>query len=383
VKVLVVVGTLPQDTSWLSSVGEEVELHLVASTFSYAPAGIFHNPQAPSGIQTTLLDPIVRTKRGHLWWWYRDFSRLLRTWEPDVIHVNSEPWGLLMSQALGGRSGTAVISHGSASDWSNDGWLERHARLHRARSVLRRLSGFAGENDASVALARGSGLPSGAPAVRVHPNPRDERLFRPPTPKEREDAKTALGLTSERPLIGYLGRLVPEKGVLDLVAAWRELAARGSNATLVFGGSGPLKSDLERSICPHDGVVIGDLSFPQGVLQFLWASDVIVVPSYATPSWQEGSSRVAVEALLTGRPVVVSDSGALPETVGDAGLVFRERDRVGLATGIEAALEPGRARSLSAQARSHSVEHFAAGVASDRLRALWRDALTFASAQSH
>ena len=56
------------------------------------------------------------------------------------------------------------------------------------------------------------------------------------------------------------------------------------------------------------------------------AVDVVVIPSIPTPSWTEQFCRVAVEAMASGVPVISSDAGALPEVVGDAGLVVPAGD---------------------------------------------------------
>ena len=76
--------------------------------------------------------------------------------------------------------------------------------------------------------------------------------------------------------------------------------------------------------------------------------DVVVVPSLETPSWTEQFCRVAVEAMASGVPIVASDSGALPEVVGDAGVFVPPGDPAALAA---RALRPGR-RIPSVAARS-------------------------------
>jgi glycosyltransferase involved in cell wall biosynthesis len=59
--------------------------------------------------------------------------------------------------------------------------------------------------------------------------------------------------------------------------------------------------------------------------------DVVVLPSRTTPMWKEQFGRVLVEAMACKVPVIGSDSGAIPEVVGDAGLIFPEGDAAALA----------------------------------------------------
>ncbi|HEU4998958.1 MAG TPA: glycosyltransferase, partial [Lapillicoccus sp.] len=78
--------------------------------------------------------------------------------------------------------------------------------------------------------------------------------------------------------------------------------------------------------------------------------DVLAVPSLTTPSWVEQFGRVAVEAMAAGVPVVASDSGALPDVVGGAGLLVRPGDAESLRTGLSTVLDDadlaGRFRRL-------------------------------------
>jgi glycosyltransferase involved in cell wall biosynthesis len=62
--------------------------------------------------------------------------------------------------------------------------------------------------------------------------------------------------------------------------------------------------------------------------------DVMVLPSLTTPTWKEQFGRVLVEAMACGVPVIGSSSGAIPEVLGEAGLIFPEGDENALAEKI-------------------------------------------------
>ena len=142
---------------------------------------------------------------------------------------------------------------------------------------------------------------------------------------------TSVPAGGERPFtVGYAGRLVKSKGVMDLLAAVRMLDAP---VELLLIGNGELRAALEGKPIPGshvrvlDGLAHGQMA--EGYAQI----DVLVLPSHTTRTWKEQFGRVIVEALWCGVPVVGSDSGEIPwliELTG-GGLVFPEGDRGALA----------------------------------------------------
>jgi glycosyltransferase involved in cell wall biosynthesis len=123
---------------------------------------------------------------------------------------------------------------------------------------------------------------------------------------------------SEIPEEGYalfLGRLSPEKGVKQLLTAWRKV--RAANARLVIAGTGPEEEQM-RSLARDLPAVDFRGFVDRSQHDDLWAkAKFLIVPSI----WQEPFGLVALEALARGRPLVASNFGALPEIVGEAGLV--------------------------------------------------------------
>jgi glycosyltransferase involved in cell wall biosynthesis len=125
--------------------------------------------------------------------------------------------------------------------------------------------------------------------------------------------------------IGYVGRLAHHKGVHILIDS---LASRRS-WHLELVGAGPAEADLRRQVTKAG---LGEqVAFAGAVDQDALAGryrrfDVIAVPSIPTPAWEEQFCRVAIESMASGVPVVASCSGALPEVIGDAGLLVRPDD---------------------------------------------------------
>jgi len=123
--------------------------------------------------------------------------------------------------------------------------------------------------------------------------------------------------------IGYAGRLVESKGLMDLLAAVRALVAP---VELLLIGAGELRGQLEGQAIPGSQVrVLDGLNHDQMASGYA-QMDVLVLPSRTTPAWKEQFGRVIVEALWCGVPVVGSDSGEIPwliELTG-GGLTFAE-----------------------------------------------------------
>jgi len=122
--------------------------------------------------------------------------------------------------------------------------------------------------------------------------------------------------------VGYIGRLVPEKGVSDLIGACAQAGVR-----LLVAGAGPDRTHLERLANQEGGTVewLGEIP-EDNVPAVLHQMDVLVLPSRTTRTWREQFGRVLVEAMAAGVPVIGSDSGEIPRTIGDAGLIFPEGD---------------------------------------------------------
>jgi glycosyltransferase involved in cell wall biosynthesis len=160
------------------------------------------------------------------------------------------------------------------------------------------------------------------------------------------------------PVVGYLGRFVPEKGVEllrevleQLTTPWRAL----------FVGGGPLEASL-RAWAQRQGDrvrVVTGVPHAQ-VPRALNAMDVLCAPSQTTPRWKEQFGRMLAEGFACGVPVLTSDSGEIPHTAGEAGLVLPEADRAAWTVALSELLEsPGRRRELSARGRERAVSRFA------------------------
>ena len=151
------------------------------------------------------------------------------------------------------------------------------------------------------------------------------------TPSDRDAPRTPLR-------VGYAGRLEDYKGVDVLLRA----IALAPNCTLDIAGDGPQRDELAALSVE---LKIADRVTFRGHLgaqlpEFYRELDVLVVPSLPTKGWLEQFGRVVVEAMASGVPVIASASGALPDVVGDAGMLVEPGDPVAIAEALRAIAHP-------------------------------------------
>ncbi|HEX7505317.1 MAG TPA: glycosyltransferase [Polyangia bacterium] len=132
----------------------------------------------------------------------------------------------------------------------------------------------------------------------------DRQVF---APRNRKTARLALGLPVDGKLILYVGRLSEEKGVIDALSAF-ERTRKGGDVRLAYVGDGPLLRRLrQRAVERNDVIVTGSLDGAK-VSDWLAACDLLTLPSY-----HEGTPNVVLEAISSGRPIVATRVGGIPD----------------------------------------------------------------------
>jgi glycosyltransferase involved in cell wall biosynthesis len=186
----------------------------------------------------------------------------------------------------------------------------------------------------------------------------DVELFRPDRAAGADFLRELGWEPAGAPVVGYLGRFVPEKGVEllrkvleGLTTPWRAL----------FVGGGPMEASLRAWGEQLGGRVRVVTGVPHAqVPRVLNAMDVLCAPSQTTPRWKEQFGRMLAEGFACGVPVLTSDSGEIPHTAGDAGRVLPEADVAAWTAALAEVLEsPDRRRELAARGRERAVTRFA------------------------
>ncbi len=160
-------------------------------------------------------------------------------------------------------------------------------------------------------------------------------------------------------VVGYVGRIVAEKGIADLIRALPRLP-RG--CVLLMIGDGSYRRQAQQ-IAHRIGVAERIRWVPRvrsvDVPDYLSAMDALVLPSRTTPRWKEQFGRVLVEAMACGTPPVGSSSAEIPNVISNAGLIFPEGDVEALASRIAMLFEnPRLVAEIAAKGRTRVLQNF-------------------------
>ena len=165
------------------------------------------------------------------------------------------------------------------------------------------------------------------------------------------------------PVVGFVGRLVREKGTLEFVRAAAAVAARRPDAVFAMIGA-PLESDRDDCLAEiealRSSLGLGDrlalLGYRRDVPAILAALELFVLPS-----WREGMPRSVLEAMAAGLPVVATDIRGCREEIveGETGLLVPPRDPAALASAIASLLDrPDERRRFGEAGRARALERF-------------------------
>ena len=259
--------------------------------------------------------------------------RIMKATKADIIHVLDEPMSGYLYQIawlrlLASRR-SRVLFYGFGN---NPHRLGRRARL-KWRSTWSRIAGGTAANNEALSNLRKVGFPKNRPLERIFWGiPTDQFKV-----MEKPALKAELRLEFGH-IVGYVGRLAPEKGLGVLLAAIRRLP---SDVHCVIVGDGAMRAEVELWSAIPDLVdrvhLIGAVP-SEDMARYLNCMDVLAVPSLTTPSWKEQFGRVIAEAMACGVPVVGSDSGAIPEVIASAGMISPEGDPGKLAEALSAVI---------------------------------------------
>lgn len=221
----------------------------------------------------------ARAQRPDVLWIHRFeniyWAKVVATWAqcPIVCHLHQMPSPLGLSILR-----RSVAHYVAVSEFMRDAWIE------------------GGIDPARITVATNA-LPDGE--------------FTHGGLSERTAARNKLGLPQDVFIVLCYGRMVEEKGIGTLLDAWARLSPDPDRALLLLVGSpSPRETpELARKLDALDPQSFQLFPMQSGIETFLYASDLVVFPTLL----KEGFGRVVIEGMKTGRPVVASRIGAVPE----------------------------------------------------------------------
>ena len=256
--------------------------------------------------------------------------------------------------------------------WSESNSRDTRSGARRVEALkmffLRRCDRFVVPGKASLEYLKSLGCPAGK--IWTAPNAVDNDLFASRAESARSQAaqiKEKLGLPAR--FILFVGRMVPEKGVFDLLTAYAKLEdALRSEVGLVFAGDGVSREELvEKAKAVNPGAICFPGFAQRDDLASLYAfAEGLVLPTHSD-TW----GLVVNEAMACGLPVIVSDvAGCVPDLVEDGwnGYVVPVKDSEKLSMAMDALLRKSelrqemKDRSLE-RIRNYSPQACASGLA--------------------
>ena len=213
--------------------------------------------------------------------------------------------------------------------------------------------------------------------ISVVPAAVDCERFAPASPDP--DLRRRWGVPDDALVVLYIGRMIQEKGITELVTAFARCQPP-HHAHLVMVGNGNQAGRVRiaaRALAVSDRVhVLPGVSYRELPAHYATA-DVVVAPSLTTPYWEEQFGMVLAETMASGRPLITTTSGAIPEVVGDAASLVPPYDGEALAAALaELLTQPERRAALAQSSRQRALSRYALPVVAARLRQVYAQVLT-------
>ena len=239
--------------------------------------------------------------------------------QPDVIHLWEEPWSIVALQAARLRGDAALVLE------VDQNILKRLPPPFEAirRYVLRRTDLILSRSPDASEVVRACGFDGPARSIGYGV---DQAVFRP-----AHDAAAPAPAEGRALRLGYVGRLIEEKGLDDALVAMK---LAHIPAELAIMGEGPYERQLRRRVLQLGlGAKVSFRGWGSAseVAGFIGGCDVTLLLTRTTGAVREQFGRAIIESQACGVPVIGSTCGAIPDVVAEGGWIVPESDPGALA----------------------------------------------------
>ncbi len=326
------------------------------------------SPTYTRGYQTRSLE--LRFNGHYHHYAYLGLDRVIDELRPDILHIDEEPYNYAGFQAqriaTAQRIPTIFVALQSVyrrypPPYSLFEQYDYRRTAHiisvnsDVETVIRR-KGYTGRSSVFYVY--------GVDPEIVYPRPREPRM-------------------GDQFVVGYVGRLLFDKGLGVLIEA---IASLPPSYRLRLVGGGPDREALGQ-LAASKGVAqrvefAGAVS-SQEISEAFAAMDAMALPSLTRKNWKEQFGRVLIEAMACETPVIGSDSGEIPNVIGDAGLVTPEGDAQALAAALaRLSSDPALRADLARRGRQRVLDRFTQEQVARRTVALYHEVLSGAGRMS-
>ena len=203
-------------------------------------------------------------------------------------------------------------------------WVHDHSNFPGDKAYKRMFSRFICVSNSSARHLVANGLISGTD-VKVLPNCVNIDMFREREGYKRSEIRDELGFNKDDFIFIYWGRLIPEKGVLELAEAFNKVHRNISNTKLLIIGTPQFGNNvtteytrkLEASLSDknvNDSVKFTGFIPHDEIWKYIKAAEVAILPSV----WDEPAPLVAYEAFASKIPLITTRNGGIPELANDS-----------------------------------------------------------------
>ncbi|AKG22587.1 hormogonium polysaccharide biosynthesis glycosyltransferase HpsO [Calothrix sp. 336/3] len=259
-----------------------------------------------------------------------DLIGLLKDFHPDIIQVEQGSRGLAYAEMITLNKLLGLKAKNIFFTWWNLPYNLKFPISLLEKYNLNNSDGIISGNQDGADILRQQGYTK---PIKVMPQLGvDENIFKP---QHQPDLAKQLGINSEDFVVGFVGRFVPEKGLITLLNALTKI--KDKSWKLLLLGRGELreqiiKISLEAGL--QDRLILLESVPHDEVAKYINLMSTLVLPSETTykfktltsVGWKEQFGHVLIEAMASQIPVIGSDSGEIPYVIKDVGLVFPEGD---------------------------------------------------------
>jgi glycosyltransferase involved in cell wall biosynthesis len=176
--------------------------------------------------------------------------------------------------------------------------------------------------------------------------------------------------------IAYIGRITEEKGVFYLAQAFIQLSEDFPEWNLLFIGDGPAYERLRSFITNKRMQKRINFCAPAPhhiIAQLLQNIDIMVLPSYDTPTWREQFGHVLIEAMACNVPIIGSSAGEIPHVIKDAGLVFEQRNERALLAQLKTLMQDDELRKkFGTLGYQRAMNNYTHDIIADKTYEFWQ-----------